>query len=72
MNIEARKYQIIERVIQSDEVTLDRIESFLESYDLQLEKELIASALKSEEDIQLGNTISIDKANHAITNKLSS
>lgn len=72
MNIEARKYHLIERVMKSDEDTIDRIEAFLESYDPEIERELTSRALEAEEDIKKGNTYSIEEADAILTRRLSS
>lgn len=72
MNIEARKYHLIEKVMKSDEDTIDRMEAFLDSYDPELERELIGRALEAEEDIKKGNTYSVDEAGAILTRRLSS
>ena len=72
MNIEARKYHLIEKVMKSDEDTIDRMEAFLESYDPKIEKELISRALEAEEDIKKGNVYSIEEADAILTRRLSS
>ena len=72
MNIEARKYHLIEKVMKSNEDTIDRMEAFLESYDPKIEKELISRALEAEEDIKKGNVYSIEEADAILTRRLSS
>ena len=72
MNIEARKYHLIEKVMKSDEDTIDRMEAFLDSYDPELERALIGRALEAEEDIKKGNTYSIDEAEAILASRLTS
>ena len=72
MNIESRKYHLIEKVMKFDEDTIDRMEAFLESYDPKIEKELISRALEAEEDIKKGNVYSIEEADAILTRRFSS
>lgn len=72
MNIEARRYRFIEKVMKFDEATIDRMEAFLESYDPEIEKELMSRALEAEEDIKKGNVYNIEEADAILTRRLSS
>jgi len=72
MTIEARKYYLIEKVMNFDEDSIDRMEAFLESYDPKIEKELISRALEAEEDIKKGDIYSIKEADAILTRRLSS
>jgi len=72
MNIEARKYYLIEKVMNSDEDTIDRMEAFLASYDPKVEIELTNRALEAEKDIKYGNVYSIKEADAILTRRLSS
>ncbi|MFY0602078.1 MAG: hypothetical protein JXR03_20555 [Cyclobacteriaceae bacterium] len=71
MNIEARKYHLIEQVMKFDEVEINRMEALLDSYDPEIERELIKRARQSEEDIEKGNTHSIEEADAILTRRLS-
>ncbi len=64
MNIEARKYQPIQRIMKLSEAGLNRMEAFLEEKDLdpQIKKELTARALQSEKDIKDGNVYTLEEA----------
>ena len=72
MNIEARKYHMIEQIMRFDEAELAGMEAFLEErvIDPQVEKELIARALQSERDIKEGRVYNIDEAEQRINRRL--
>lgn len=64
MNIESRKYHIIERIMKLSEAELNEMETFLEDKDLdpKTEKELTSRAVQSEKDIQEGNIYTLEEA----------
>ncbi|MFT6865704.1 MAG: ribosome-binding factor A [Cyclobacteriaceae bacterium] len=70
MNIEARKYHLIERVMKFDEAEINRMEALLEADDPEMEKVLTIRALDSEKDIQKGNVYSVEEADTIITRRL--
>ena len=72
MDIEARKYHIIERIMKLSEPELNKIEAFLEEnkLDPQLEKELTARAIQSEKDIKKGNVYTVEEAESRLNKRL--
>jgi hypothetical protein len=65
MNLEARKYSVIEKVMRLDEHQLERIESTLNKemeIDPVLQKKLTSRALKANEDIKEGRVYSRKEA----------
>lgn len=64
MDLEARKYHIIEQVMFLTELEINKVEAVLNttSIDPLVEKELIARALESEEDIKAGKVFTIEEA----------
>ena len=72
MNIEARKYHLIEQIMRFDEVELRRMEAFMEEKDLdpQIEKALISRAQQSEKDIKEGKVYTLKEAESRINRRL--
>ncbi len=72
MSIQARKYQLIERVMQFTEAELIKLETLLEEVNLdpQIEKDLTARALQSETEIKDGKVYTIKEANERINKRL--
>lgn len=72
MNTEARKYHIIERIMQFNEAELSAMESFLneENKGPQIEKELMARASQSEKDIVEGKVCTLEEANARLNKRL--
>lgn len=72
MNIKTRKYHVIERIMQLNEVELDAMESFLEEVknNPQIKEELMARALQSEKDISEGKVSTLEEANDRLNKQL--
>jgi len=71
MNIEARKYQVIQQVMKFDETELKQMEDFLdEEFDHEVEKEMVTRALQSEKDIEEGKVFTIKEAEERIQRRL--
>lgn len=71
MNIEARKYQVIQQVMKFDETELKQMEDFLdEEFDHEVEREMVTRALQSEKDIEEGKVFTIKEAEERIQQRL--
>lgn len=72
MNLEARKYHLIEKVMKLKEPELRRVEAFMdeENLDSELEQELTARAIQSEYDISSGKIYTLQEAEERLNRQL--
>jgi hypothetical protein len=72
MDIEARKYQLIEQVMKLSEEELKKMEAFLEDLylDPQLKEKLTKRALQSEKDIKEGRVYTLEEAEARLNKRL--
>jgi hypothetical protein len=72
MNIDARKYHLIEQVMQCTEFELDRVEALFEEAknEAQIEKDLTKRAEQSEKDISEGKVYTIEEADTRLRKRL--